>query len=216
MGELLLLDHLATANEETKKEEEVAYFRSMEEGENALKFSYFLKKHPIYSKAFVLVKSEAKVFPIAKLGSISYGDSWGGERTFLGNRTHEGCDLMSNTNIRGEIPVFSMSDGILENKGWLTLGGWRIGIRTKSGVYFYYAHLDSYSKSLEVGQEVKAGQFLGFMGDSGYGEEGTIGQFDVHLHIGIYLEGELIEKKGDNGYQDISINPYWILKALEE
>ena len=36
----------------------------------------------------------------------------------------------------------------------------------------------------------KAGDFLGFMGDSGYGQEGTKGKFPVHLHIGIYLYDE--------------------------
>ena len=45
------------------------------------------------------------------------------------------------------------------------------------------------------------------MGDSGYGEEGTVGQFDVHLHFGIYIN--------DNDGNEISINPYHILKALE-
>lgn len=45
------------------------------------------------------------------------------------------------------------------------------------------------------------------MGDSGYGEEGTVGQFDVHLHFGIYIN--------DNNGNEISINPYHILKALE-
>lgn len=54
---------------------------------------------------------------------------------------------------------------------------------------------------------MKAGDLLGFMGDTGYGTEGTTGMFPVHLHLGIYL------------YQDnkeISVNPYWILQYLEE
>ena len=46
------------------------------------------------------------------------------------------------------------------------------------------------------------------MGDSGYGEEGTVGKFDVHLHMGIYLNDE----KGE----EFSINSYWIMKYLED
>lgn len=47
------------------------------------------------------------------------------------------------------------------------------------------------------------------MGDSGYGEEeGTVGKFAVHLHLGIYVNDE-------NG-SEISVNPYWALKWLEE
>ena len=38
------------------------------------------------------------------------------------------------------------------------------------------------------------------MGDSGYGEEGTVGRFDVHLHLGIY--------SWDTG-EEISVNPYF-------
>jgi murein DD-endopeptidase MepM/ murein hydrolase activator NlpD len=34
---------------------------------------------------------------------------------------------------------------------------------------------------------VQAGTLLGFMGDTGYGEEGTSGKFPVHLHVGIYV-----------------------------
>ena len=215
-GELSLLERLTKANEQKMRQENLEYFRNMKSGEEPVKFQYFLKKNPIYKKVFDIIQAEAVVFPIKNIEKISYGDSFGGERTFLGNRKHEGCDLMSKTNIRGEIPVFSMSDGILENKGWLTLGGWRLGIRTKEGVYFYYAHLDSYANQLEVGQEIKAGQFLGFMGDSGYGEEGTVGQFDVHLHLGIYIDESMIHQEGSSyGTGEISINPYWILKSLE-
>ena len=216
MGEMILIDRLVEKNEYEKAQEKLEYFRSMSGENEPLKFEYFLKENPVYKKAFDVIKESAICFPVANKGSISYSDSWGGERTFLGNRTHEGCDLMSRTNIRGEIPVFSMSDGVLENKGWLTLGGWRLGIRTKQGVYFYYAHLYSYAESLEVGKQIKAGQFLGFMGDSGYGEEGTIGQFDVHLHLGIYLDNTIFgDKRNITKQQDISVNPYWVLKMLE-
>ncbi len=54
---------------------------------------------------------------------------------------------------------------------------------------------------------MKAGELLGYMGDSGYGPEGTTGKFDVHLHMGIYvyLDGE-----------EISLNPYYVLRWLED
>ena len=71
--------------------------------------------------------------------------------------------------------------------------------------YFYYAHLDSYAE-LEKGDPVKAGDLLGYMGDSGYGEEGTTGEFPVHLHLGIYLK---------EGTEEISVNPYPVLRYAE-
>lgn len=137
--------------------------------------------------------------------TVNYVDSWMNERTYGGTRGHEGTDLMSSVNERGLFPVVSMTDGMVTNKGWLPQGGWRIGVTAPHGGYFYYAHLDSYS-DLEIGDEVQAGDLLGYMGDSGYGQEGTTGKFPVHLHLGIYLE--------ETG-KEISINPYWILKYTE-
>ena len=152
-------------------------------------------------QCFPVVK-EADVYP------ISYENTWGAERIYGGNRTHEGCDLMAVSNERGKYKVCSMTDGTVRQIGWLEQGGWRIGIESDSGVYYYYAHLDSYEKAFEEGERVVAGQILGRMGDSGYGKEpGTKGQFDVHLHVGIYIK--------DLSGKERAINPYWYLKQLE-
>ena len=97
---------------------------------------------------------------------------------------------------------------MVEKIGWLTLGGWRIGIRSFRGGYFYYAHLSSYARDFQEGDLVSAGDLLGYMGDSGYGPEGTTEKFDVHLHVGIYIEGK--------NQEEISVNPYWPLRYLEE
>ena len=97
------------------------------------------------------------------------------ERTYGGKRGHEGTDLMPPTNQRGFYPVFSATAGTVEHMGWLQKGGWRIGIRSEQGGYFYYAHLSEYASGMEEGKTVEAGEMLGYMGDSGYGEEGTVG-----------------------------------------
>jgi murein DD-endopeptidase MepM/ murein hydrolase activator NlpD len=161
-----------------------------------------------YYKAIL---SDLEFFPVPKIDSetadITYNDSWNVLRSYGGNRRHEGTDLMASNNLRGFFPILSITDGTIEKMGWLEQGGYRIGIRSKEGGYFYYAHLASYSPGLAKGDSVIAGQLLGFMGDSGYGKEGTIGQFDVHLHLGIYVETSTGE---------MSVNPYWILKLLED
>lgn len=139
---------------------------------------------------------------------VTYEDSWMYERTYGGERGHEGTDLMPPKNVRGKYPILSMTDGVVEKIGWLEKGGYRIGIRSPHGGYFYYAHLSSYGSTYNVGDTVRAGDLLGFMGDTGYSEvEGTTGKFDVHLHLGIYIHTALQE--------EISVNPYWILKYLE-
>ena len=139
---------------------------------------------------------------------VSYENSWMFERTYGGSYGHEGTDVMAGINQSGYYPVISISDGIVENIGWLEKGGWRIGVRSLHDVYFYYAHLDSYAEEFKPGDVIRAGQLLGYMGNTGYGKtEGTSGKFDVHLHLGIYLRTEEIP--------ELAVNPYWFLKYLE-
>lgn len=138
---------------------------------------------------------------------VTYEDSWMFERNYGGKRGHEGCDLMPPQNKSGIYPIFSMTDGIVEKIGWLDKGGYRLGIRGPKGGYFYYAHLSDYGGDFREGQAIRAGELIGYMGDTGYGPEGTRGKFDVHLHLGIYVRTE------DN--PEVSVNPYWILQSLE-
>ena len=157
------------------------------------------------------VENEVNYHPIPesvvdKSLKISYIDGWMAERTYKGKRGHEGTDVMASLDKRGVYPVLSMTDGVITNLGWLDKGGYRVGITSNSGTYYYYAHLDSYA-NISEGSKVKAGELLGYMGDSGYGPEGTKGQFAVHLHVGIYTV-----KDG----QEISVNPYYVLQFLED
>ncbi len=163
-----------------------------------------------YVQSCRAIWNDVKYFPIPQSlddteDKISYVDSWMFERNYGGKRGHEGTDIMAEKNTPGYYPVVSMKDGVVTEKGWMEKGGWRIGITAPTGAYFYYAHLDSYAE-LEKGDPVKAGDLLGYMGDSGYGEEGTTGEFPVHLHLGIYLK---------EGTEEISVNPYPVLRYAE-
>lgn len=149
--------------------------------------------------------------PVSTVNSsagVTFADSWMMERTFGGVRGHEGCDIMADINQRGLYPVLSITEGVVEQIGWLTKGGYRLGIRAPHGGYFYYAHLYDYAQEFQPGDTVEAGEIIGFMGDSGYSEvEGTVGNFDVHLHLGIYVN----QPDGT----EISINSFYPLKYLE-
>ena len=157
--------------------------------------------------------SDLKYFPVPKSSknpkaTTAYDNSWQFERTYGGKRGHEGTDIMAGINKRGYYPVVSMTDGVVENIGWLEKGGYRIGIRSAHGGYFYYAHLHSYAEDFKQGDKIKAGQLIGYMGDSGYGKkEGTVGKFAVHLHMGIYIRTE--------HHTELSVNPYWILRYMD-
>lgn len=154
---------------------------------------------------------EMKCFPVIKdyKGNEKYyfENGYGAVRTYGGKRTHQGIDIMTSNNIPGYFQIRSVCDGVVENVGWLKLGGYRIGIRSESGMYYYYAHLDSYEKGIVSGKEVSAGDVIGYMGNTGYGKEGTKGKFDVHLHFGIYRQVDGSEE---------SLNPYYLLKYFTE
>ncbi|HIX30003.1 MAG TPA: M23 family metallopeptidase [Candidatus Blautia stercoravium] len=137
-----------------------------------------------------------------------FENSWHARRTFQGERLHEGCDIFGREEKSGYYPILSMTDGIVEKVGWLPLGGYRIGIRSPGGGYFYYAHLSSYAREFQTGEQIKAGEVLGFLGDTGYGEEGTAGKFVPHLHLGIYVRTQTEEEH--------ALNPYPVLQFLQK
>ena len=137
-----------------------------------------------------------------------FENSWHARRTFQGERLHEGCDIFGREEKSGYYHILSMTDGIVEKVGWLPLGGYRIGIRSPGGGYFYYAHLSSYAREFQTGEQIKAGEVLGFLGDTGYGEEGTAGKFVPHLHLGIYVRTQTEEEH--------ALNPYPVLQFLQK
>lgn len=137
-----------------------------------------------------------------------FENSWHARRTFQGEWLHEGCDIFGREEKSGYYPILSMTDGIVEKVGWLPLGGYRIGIRSPGGGYFYYAHLSSYAREFQTGEQIKAGEVLGFLGDTGYGEEGTAGKFVPHLHLGIYVRTQTEEEH--------ALNPYPVLQFLQK
>lgn len=177
-------------------------------------FEYYADDYEKLYAYLAAVFLDMKQFPVGTIENLpsagySYVDSWQFARTYGGDRVHEGCDIMADYNKRGIYPVCSATDGVVEKIGWLKLGGYRIGIRSASGAYYYYAHLAEYAKEFTEGETVSAGTLLGFMGDTGYSEvPGTYGKFDVHLHFGIYFNDEL--------GREYAINPYPALYFCEE
>lgn len=184
-------------------------------GRSHVPFSFSVQADPdvvnTYADAFATVLSDVRCFPVAFDGTngetLSFENSWGTARNYGGDRRHEGVDIMTSNNEPGYFPAVSICDGIIEKMGWLELGGYRIGIRSEHGMYAYYAHLDSYRAGLKTGDTVRAGETLGYVGNTGYGREGTKGKFDVHLHFGMYI---------DIDGRETSINPYGILRYLEK
>lgn len=181
-----------------------------------LKKKFGTDKIKPYKTLIENIFTEIKYFPIPEGytddsgSSFMYGDSFGSARNYGGERIHLGTDILDRENIRGRIKIVSMTDGTVENIGWNELGGFRVGIRTINGNYYYYAHLDSFATGLKQNDTIKAGDIIGFMGDTGYSKkEGTTGNFPVHLHIGINPKTTI--KK-----DEFWINPYPFLRYVED
>ena len=166
------------------------------------------------ASAYEIIFSDLEYYPVpkncnqGKKEQSSFENDYGEARDYGGKRSHEGIDIFGTENLEGYYPIVSVTDGVVEKIGWLTLGGYRIGIRSPHGGYFYYAHLSGYCKEFQEGDQVKAGELLGFMGNTGYGPEGTKGKFPVHLHFGIYIN--------TSHQKEMSINPYPVLLMLKK
>nr|WP_238404173.1 M23 family metallopeptidase [Paenibacillus paridis] len=142
-------------------------------------------------------------FPVPIGTHYAYNSTWGTGRSWGGRRTHEGTDIFAPHGL----PVRSTCYGVVEVKGWNPYGGWRIGIRDLNNFYHYYAHLSGYDKTVNIGDVVKPGQVVGWVGSSGYGKPGTQGKFPPHLHYGVYSDRGLIEW---------SFDPYPMLRRWEQ
>jgi murein DD-endopeptidase MepM/ murein hydrolase activator NlpD len=142
------------------------------------------------------------VFPLPVTAHYTYRSTWGAARGWGGRRIHEGTDLFAPYGV----PVRSTNFGVIETIGWNKFGGWRVGIRDMNNVYHYFAHLSGFEKSLEIGDTVKPGTVVGWVGSSGYGAPGTSGKFPPHLHYGTYR---------DHGMSDWAFDPYPKLRASE-
>jgi murein DD-endopeptidase MepM/ murein hydrolase activator NlpD len=98
-------------------------------------------------------------FPL--MGEESVYDSYGAARSDTG--WHHGDDLFAPLGT----PVLAVADGTVFTVGWEELGGWRLWLKDKRGNRFYYAHLSAYTGLARNGTHVRAGQVLGFVGNTG-------------------------------------------------
>jgi murein DD-endopeptidase MepM/ murein hydrolase activator NlpD len=122
--------------------------------------------------------------------------------TFLdrrGARAHEALDIMAP---RGT-PVLAADAGHIEKLFTSKAGGLTIYQFDPTGLYcYYYAHLDSYARTLREGDRVQAGDVIGYVGSTGNAAENA-----PHLHFAIFrLTPEKQWWKGE------PVNPFPVLR----
>jgi murein DD-endopeptidase MepM/ murein hydrolase activator NlpD len=132
------------------------------------------------------------VFPVA--GEVEFIDSWGYPR-MMGTASahwHQGTDIFATYGT----PLIASENGVLDRIGVGSLGGNKLWVKGESGTEYYYAHLAAFAPGIADGQPVRAGELIGYVGDTG-NARGT----SPHLHFEIH--------PGGVG----PVNPYPLLKA---
>lgn len=119
------------------------------------------------------ITGKGYVFPV--YGPASFSSDFGYPRAHTG--WHHGNDIFAPLGA----PVLAVADGTLFSVGWNAVGGWRLWLRDRQGNEYYYAHLSAYSPLARDGTPVRAGDVIGFVGDSG-DARGT----PSHLHFEIH------------------------------
>jgi len=127
--------------------------------------------------------------PIAKGFYYNCYDDFGNSRGYGYKRRHLGHDLFGKIGT----PIIAVESGTITELGWNRYGGWRVGVRSDDTLrYHYYAHLRKdrpFIAELKLGDYVKAGQVIGYMGVTGYSrtENVNMKQGKPHLHWGIQI-----------------------------
>jgi murein DD-endopeptidase MepM/ murein hydrolase activator NlpD len=113
------------------------------------------------------------VFPV--YGQASYTNTFGSPRADTG--WHHGEDIFAQLGA----PILAVANGIVYSVGWNDIGGLRLWLQDLAGNEFYYAHLSAFSPLAVNGAQVRAGDVLGFMGNTGDAEATP-----YHLHFEIH------------------------------
>nr|WP_294816092.1 M23 family metallopeptidase [uncultured Sphingomonas sp.] len=136
--------------------------------------------------------------PVQGVTRAQIVDTWGQSRAD-GARAHQATDIMA----PGGTPVIAAAPGNVEKLFYSEGGGGiTLYIRSPDRQWsYYYAHLARYAPGVAEGMPVRAGDLLGFVGDTG-----NAGTGNFHLHFAMsHMQA------GDSWWQGQPVNPYPLL-----
>lgn len=167
---------LTTADTNTHKLE----YEIEKEGPYTVRLQPELLKGVEYTLTITTAPSLA--FPVRQSDNPRVTSFWGADRDG-GKRSHEGVDIFA----KFRTPVVAAADGQVTRVNENELGGKVIFLRPAGKSYsLYYAHLDS--QIAQPGQQVRAGEILGLIGNTGNARTTA-----PHLHFGIYTSGGAVD-----------------------
>lgn len=95
---------------------------------------------------------------------------------------HDGVDYAADYGV----PIISIGEGVVSRSGWNGGYGNRIEIRHNERYSSQYSHMSSYVKGLSVGDRVKQGQTIGYVGSTGFST-------GPHVHFSMTEYGKYID-----------------------
>jgi murein DD-endopeptidase MepM/ murein hydrolase activator NlpD len=143
------------------------------------------------------------LLPVEGVEYRSLRSNWGEVRGG-GTRAHQALDIMAPAGA----PVVAATDGIVE-KLYFSKGGGGIALyqRAASGdLMLYYAHLRAYAVGMAEGRRVRAGETIGYVGDTG-----NAGAGNYHLHFAVARMAP-----GERWWQGTPIDPYPLLAGARK
>jgi peptidoglycan LD-endopeptidase LytH len=154
----------------------------------------------------VLVEGMGR-FPVA--GLAYYSDDWLNPRYTPEFHLHHGLDIFADFGT----PIRSPEDGVVSKLSDGPTGGIGVWLRGRSGVSYYYAHLQDRVEGIHVGMPVQVGTVIGSVGDTGNAQGGA-----PHLHFEVHQPGAIPPKPFVDAWLDeaIELAPRWVDARIRE
>jgi peptidoglycan LD-endopeptidase LytH len=131
---------------------------------------------------FAPLSGASLMMPVVGVQTYDLSNSWGEPRDG-GKRKHRGIDIFAPKGTA----VVAVADGIISYIGDQPKGGHCLWLTTESGTSFYYAHLDRWASGLYEGMEVRSGDLLGYVGNTGNAK-----YTPAHLHFAVNQNDEMV------------------------
>ena len=132
---------------------------------------------------------QLSVYPVRGRHNNGYDSTAGNSSQWTCDDAHSNSDF-GGDHIGNDIwaargtPVAATSDGRLVLTGWSDYSGNKVTLIDGCGWYHFYCHLDHLAPGIANGAHVKAGQIVGYVGNTGTASNGV-----VHLHYSVYPAG---------------------------
>lgn len=137
------------------------------------------------------------IIPVADVRPDQLTDTFSASRSE--GRTHDAIDIMA----PAETPVLAAADGQVQKLWQSERGGTSIyQLSADQKLIFYYAHLARYADGLTEAKQVRQGEVIAYVGDTG-----NAGAGNYHLHFSIAVVSD-----PKRYWEGTNINPFPLLR----